>query len=245
MSLLTDIPVEVVVKKLLILIFVFSSIKGFSAEEIRLGEEYIEPVRFPRFSLSGEYVMTRKFLGFSSSDLRADLGNRFESVLLFEANIYKYFNAGGLFSCSFSAIKKGEPLAFKFGMFAKPFFPLGSRVALYARVSAGLAVDIAFGGGAASYYGEQVGKSVMDRVYLGQEYKGWPAGAFGAATIGIEAFPLSRLGLAFEWGIRSTVELAMKSMPMMQEIKDVPGAPGVFSFMYYEMPLMFTLHYII
>lgn len=233
---------KIVKKYIFWLIFLLPS-STMAERDVEIGEEYIVPLRFPKFSLSGEYVYGRKFHGFADDSLRTDLRSRYETALSFEAGLVKFFNAGALFSISMSEISKSEPMALRMGLFGKPLIPLGNRVAIFGRLSVGVAVDIAFN--PAIFYYATANRAAFDNVYHSQRYDGWPFGGFGSATIGLEAFPFSRFGLSVEWGIRASLFHSLKNALLFNPPPNIPGAPDSFNFMYYEMPIMATLHIIL
>ena len=230
-------------KSLAILFVLLSFACLVHAQDVGIGEEYIEPIHFPKFSLTGEYEINRKFHGFADAALRSDIERRFDGTLSFEAGLVKYFNAGGLFGIGINSFSK--PIHFRLGLFAKPYIPLGDRFALFARLAAGIAVDLAFSPSAKEYYGSFDANGNFGRVFKGQSYLGLPFGGFGAATLGLEVFPFSRVGFAFEWGIRATLLHNRKNMLFLSKVEEKSGAPDSFNFMLYELPLMLTLHLII
>lgn len=214
-----------------------------TSRDFDIGEERVESVFYPKASISVDYSTFRKFHGFADDTLRINLENRFDAAILFEAGLYRYFNAGAIFGGSFSNMKKGEPLDLRLGLFAKPFFPIGDRFAIFTRFAGGIAVHAALYPSAIEFYDSKDEEKNMGRVYKGQGYYNIPYGGFGSATIGAEYFIFSRLGLAFEWGIRTTLLHGERSVPfILKNDKDVPGAPSSFNFMNYEMPFSLTLH---
>src|ERR1700722_11651890 len=117
------------------LIFLFMGVLCFGPvradKEMAIGEEYIEPIRFAKFSVALGYSMGRTFRSVRDWSLRADLPRKFETILSYEAGIYQYMNAGGIFSTRISSLKNDEPMEVRLGIYAKPFIPLGDRVALF------------------------------------------------------------------------------------------------------------------
>lgn len=133
----------------------------------------------------------------------------------------------------------------RFGLFAKPYVPLSERFAFFGRVFGGLALHLSFYPTAIEYYSEYINTDAFQDVYKGQFYGGLPFGAFGAGMIGFEIFFTSRLGIAAEWGIRTSLFHGYRNMPQVKTIKPQPGAPNSFNFMNYEFPIMLTLHMIL
>ncbi|HXW53258.1 MAG TPA: hypothetical protein VEL47_04040 [Myxococcota bacterium] len=216
-----------------------------SSHDLGIGDEYIAPLRYPRALIGADYMINRRFHGFADSALRTPLKNQFSGSLAFEAGLVKYFNAGAFFAGNVSNMIKAEPLFMRMGVFAKPYIGLGERVSIFSRCAAGLAWG-AFGNYAAhllGLYPEM--KDEVDRVYKGQAYSSGPYGFFGQASIGIEYFPFSRVGLALEFGVRASLYRASRNILLQEKVEDVPGAPSAFNFMVYELPAGLTLQIIL
>jgi hypothetical protein len=220
------------------------------SEDSGIGNEIIRPLQYPKFSLTGDYTTGRWYRDFADPSLRFRVGNRFGAGLSFEAGILKHLNAGALFTASFSQIlyndAPNEPIDLRLGLFAKPYLSLSDRYSLFVRVAAGLTLP--FQGNQISYLdtASPSFKSDYRRVYMGQQYDGMPFGGFGAATVGMDFFPFSRLGLSVEWGIRAdALHIGRKSPSGNKGPADVPGAPQSFNYLMYEMPLSLTLHVIL
>ncbi len=214
------------------------------AQNFGIGDEYVEPLRYPKFSVSGVYQFDRKFNGFADDSLRYDLKSKFDTILSFEAGLLKYFNAGALFGAGISGF--GQPIQFRFGLFAKPYYGFGDRVAIFGRFAGGLAIEMHMGipGAARTYYGT-LNQINDQRIFKNQVYDGPSYGGFGSATIGIEVFPFSRFGIAIEGGIRGTVLHSSKNWPGVTKNKDLADVPSSFNYLLYEFPLMATLHFIL
>ncbi len=229
--------------RFIILFALYLQAGNLHAKDIGLGQEYIEPLHFPKFSITGEYEMNRQFHGFADQSLRMNLDRRFDASLAMETGLFPFLNAGVQFGSSIEGFKK--PIHMRFGLFLKPLIPLGDRFSIFARVAGGLAVDLAFYPNAKSYYSSFDSGGSFDRVYKGQQYVGLPFGGYGSATAGLEFFPFSRVGLAIEFGIRAALLHNRRTMPFVSDPEVVRGAPSSFNFMLYEFPLMLTLHTII
>lgn len=213
------------------------------AQDFVIGEEVVEPLYYPKFTVAGEYGLNRKFHGFADPKLRAELDRVFEVTLSFEAGLAKYFNAGGLYGLSIHGLSK--PIHMRFGLFAKPQIPLGSRFAVYSRIAAGLAVDLAFFPTANEYYGWFDKERNYERVFRGQKYNALPFGGFGSAALGFEVFPFTRFGLALEWGIRASLLHGRRSAPFLPQVPNKANAPSSFNYMLYSFPVSLSLHFII
>lgn len=217
--------------------------------EAGIGEEYITPLSYPKFSILGDYDMARNFYGFADPSLRYKLGGQhFGAGMSFEAGLCQYFNAGAFFSIDSAHLDpEGEPILMRFALFGKPYLPLGDRFGIFARVSGGIASSLMMSGDMKAYlrYIQPDALADLARVYKGQPYTSGHYGGMGSATIGIEYFPFSRMGVALEWGIRASIYRTSRNMLFLGKVNDVPGAPNAFNFMIYEMPLSLTLQAIL
>jgi hypothetical protein len=235
------------VKRFIFLIIVFAAIE-VSWCETDIGEEYITPLTYPKFSITGDYSLKRFYRGFADNSLHYSLENRFGVALSFEVATLKYMTAGALFTVSFSKKSKKEPTDLRLGLFLKPYMPLGDRFSFFGRLVGGLTLTLASKGMIVDYLSNTTMsfKDNYDIVFKGQKYMGTPFGGFGAATVGIDFFPLSRLGLAFEWGIRAdAMHMGKNNVYENEKPEIILGAPSSFNYMMYEMPLSLTLHVIL
>lgn len=219
-------------------------------DEVGIGQEYVTPLSYPKFSLSADHSISRHYQSFADSSFRLKLPNRFGTALSFETGLLKYLNAGALFTASMSQfMAKDEPIDLRLGLFIKPLIPIGNRFALFSRAALGGSLPLGmFQKNPISFLGNvsEEFRPTYETVYKGQNYQGSPYGGFGSAAIGIEFFPISRLGLALEWGIRSDfITMSRKNSLANKGPEDKPGAPQSFNYMMYEMPLMLTLHAIL
>lgn len=225
------------------------------AEEFGIGEEYIKPLSYPKFSIAADYSMNRKYHGFESDAMRYDLDNNFATSMSFEAGLVKYFNAGAILSVNIADFSNIEPLHIGFALFGKPYLPLGNRLALFGRLSAGIAASIF---NPIEYMTTKIQTKDFYETYgTSRKYGLAGYGGLGSATIGIEFFPLSRIGLAIEWGIKATLIRVSKG----NALEGAGGGPGgqfggggpqepesphpAINYMVYEMPFSLTLHAIL
>ncbi len=221
-------------------------------EQFGIGEEYIQPLRYPKFSLSFDYSMARRFHGTENSLLRAKLPNNLAGTVSFEAGLYKYFNAGALFSLNFPTSKANfEPLHLRFTIFGKPYIALTDRIGIFSRLGTGLSVSLLDYLTVYRFKKDREFNDFMeqlDNTYAKQDYAWLPVGVNAMATIGIEAFPFERLGLALEWGLRGDFFYASKSR-LLQQLIDKPEetrpVPNALKYLVYETPIMLTLHIIL
>ena len=185
----------------------------FGAEEIKIGEEYIEPLKYPKFSLGLDYVLNSKTRKLENAAPYSNEIREIGGQLSIEAGLYKYLNGGALFFLNFPA--KKDPVRIRLALFAKPYIPLGERFSLFARAGGGIG--------------------------------GWLAGGMpGAttnffATVGLEVFPFSRVGIALEGGWRG--EIAM--MRSSEDHQDGPRTVTTSFFFAHEIPVSLNLHIIL
>jgi hypothetical protein len=164
-------------------LFVFILFCGWSilssAEDMKIGEEYIEPLKYPKFSLGADYSLIPKFRELGKPLSAHHSKAEFTGVLSFEAGLYKYLKAGGMFSINVPA--KGDPVRARLSVFAKPYIPFGERFALFARIGGGIG---------------------------GWIPQGYPFATVNAlATAGLEVFPFRRFGVGIEAGWRTEIIL--------------------------------------
>jgi hypothetical protein len=209
-----------------------------------LKEESLKPLKFPKFSVFMDYGLKRKFKAFADPSLKIALRNRLDIGLSFEAGLLKYLNAGALFFGSLSKVNQNEPIDISFGLFAKPQLSIGDRIGIFGRFSAGFTTVLPVIP-ALAYYRDLDETIDFSKSYKDQSYDGWPFGGFGSASIGMEFFPFSRIGLALECGIRAIILRSNKSVPGLRPPPNVAGAPNSFNYMTYEIPFALTIHAIL
>jgi len=219
----------------------------FAAEPLGIGQEKVIPIMYPKFSLTGDYSMARKFIGLADSKLRENLDNEFGSALSFEAGLYKYFNAGALFSFNMPTnITKSLPFHLRLSLFAKPLIPLGERVSFFSRVGGGISSIICHP--SLNYKlaakGSEAIRAEIERVYDEQSYDAFGFGGNAFASIGIEYFPFSRVGLALEGGIRAEIVSAKKNPPPPR-MPPKQATPNWLSYFVYGFPVSLTLQIIL
>lgn len=165
-------------KKALYLVFAMltTSFLVWADADDAIGKERIKPHDYPKFAFSVEFDVLRKVKILGENGSTRDLRDQHGYTLAFEASLYKYLNAGAAFTVNIPSIIT-DPVNLRLGLFAKPFIPLHERVDVFARVGGGL-------GG------------MMAGILVG-------AAGHAMGSLGIEYFPLSRLGLAVEYGLRA------------------------------------------
>lgn len=224
----------------LLLVTISESLLG-ADNEIAIGSEYILPLKYPKASITGDFVFNQEFLGFADPALRSrgNLTNKFGVGAAFETGLYKYLNAGGGISASIPHARN-EPFHMRAMIFAKPLIPIGERVSVYARIGGGLAWA-SKGSLLFELKQDESFSESYDRVYKDQEYHEEHFGGVGVATVGAEWFFLSRLGIAVEFGIRTSIFRHTINWWFVDEKPRVPGTPSGINYMVYEFPLSVTI----
>jgi hypothetical protein len=237
-------------KTYVVILLVLCCASGLLAkDDLDLGSEYIKPLKYPKFSISADYNMFRRFHGFADSGLRYKLDNNFGVALSFETGLYKYFNAGAIFAANIpTEITKSEPLHMRFALFAKPYYPITKNFSVFSRVGGGISTTIGSMIERLRGFNSPELNPSLERVYQGQRYALMGPGILGMATVGVEYFMFSRFGLAFETGIRVEAFYVSKGSELIERFAGANRA-GVgknsFTYMIYEIPLMLTLHVIL
>lgn len=250
MMFMNNIYVGGFMKKLFLLVVLGAQLAW--ATDLGIGKEYITPLSYPKFSLGSSYSTTRYFHNFLDPKLRFNIEEMFSLHISFEAGLLPYFNAGAITSMGIPNTDKNIPMDVSLGLFAKPYFPLGDRLAIFSRIALGIAVvpmgnnDRLLANSSRDFMANYM------NTYKGQEYMGWPLGGFASATLGIDYFPFSRLGLSLEYGIKAHIYRQGKENAVFNKKSDRQdraaepiGAPSSFTYMIYDAPLSLMLHIII
>lgn len=229
-----------------ILLVYWPALSVLAGDEVGIGQETVRPLKYPKFSLSGDYNIGKRFLGFADSGLRFNLPPRFGAALSFEAGLHKYFNAGALvgFNIPTDIVRYGEPLHYRLSLFAKPYFSLSDRIGFFARVGGGISASSGSMNGWLARFPDA--KTKLQSVYRGAHYSFSSFGGNAFATLGLEFFPVSRVGLALEAGIRADIFYAKKEEYRgFSDEGTKPSGPSWLSYLLYEFPLGLTLHIIL
>jgi hypothetical protein len=239
-------------KKILGLISLIIFASSGRAEEFGIGEEYIEPLKYPKFFLTADYAFGRSFHGFDDKALRYELDKSKNVAIGFEAGLLKYLNAGAMLSFNIPEFRRLEPVHYRFAFFAKPFYQFTNNFGVFARFGAGISSTL----GLIKYhliYNHHERAAVLERVYKNQNYSEFGPGALGMATVGLEYFPLSRFGISLEAGFRAEAFYLEKG-GLIEALGDEIGpgkinragmGPNSFTYMIYEWPVALTLHIIL
>lgn len=193
-----------------------------NAEDIKMGEEYIQPLKYPKFSLGADYSFRPKFRELGKDNNTRELKNEYTTFLSFEAGLYKYLNAGGMVFINIPP--KDNPIRLRMTLFAKPYIPLGERFSLFARVGGGIGGWVA---------GDLPWASVN-----------------ALTALGLEFFPFARFGLSVEAGWRTEVVLN-NNRRENAEAGQYDGSlkpskkEGARFFFAHEIPLALNLHIIL
>jgi hypothetical protein len=219
--------------------------------EIQLGKETILPLEFPKFTLGGEYNVFRHFHAFNDSGLKRDLNNSYGANFYAEVGWLRYLNAGLIVSLTASSPFLGGSNIGRLGLFIKPYLPLGSRVSLFSRISAGPSIAIfhylnGLQMGAIFPASHEESQQIEDR-YSHNDY--WPLslGFHGIAALGAEFFITQRIGLVLESAFRLDMLWAKQFNFQGGTKPTTTGKPAAtwFHYMIYDIPVMLSMHIIL
>lgn len=139
-----------------------------------------------------------------------------------------------------------EPLHLRLSLFGKPYFALNNRFAVFGRL--GMGISSAMTPLGMKFYLEQKSSDqtlmALNRVYKQGSYSAFAAGGNVIASLGVEYFPFSRVGIAFEAGIRAEIFRASRTQNLLTRKTDTK-APLSFWYMTYEYPISLMLHIIL
>lgn len=217
-----------------------------AGQEEKIGHEYIESSEYPKFSVMGQYGFNKfgKILGHEgmSGKAKGDFGGG----LLFDVPLNKYFAAGAGISVSMRNAKKGDPIISRFSFLARPKISFFNKLTLFARFGLGLDVMLLQPLVQLSEVNDDVRQRVGETFGSGVRIALASPGINAGATIGIEYFPISRIGFSVEWGIRADLFHIRKSELLERYgIVDPIIPPNYFNYFVYDMPLMATIHIIL
>lgn len=233
-----------------ILIFaVFIGAASLCANESIFGEEYIEPLHYPKFFIKADYGMMTNVLVLGSSGIKASLENNLNYVAGFDVGLYKYFNAGAYVGLQpGNDIKRTFETSFlRLGLYAKPMIPIAERFSIYGRMGGGLTVGFLSMLRHLASHGDSDTVEKIKEFYGAQSYSDYAPGVNFSANIGAEVFPFSRFGIGVEWGIRGDYIYAVKGNSLSELIGNVAvvaDAPNSFQYIAYSMPITLNLHLI-
>lgn len=200
--------------------------------------EEVKPVKYPKFSVALNYNLKRHFHGLADKNLGIPLKNEIGAILAFEAGLYKYFNAGAQLSFGIPP-NLDVPLHLGLGLFAKPYFPLGSHFSFFSRIGMGISASQ---GGMKAWLAEKShrpGASRIKRVFGENKYFGTAFGGNAHVSLGVEYFPWPLVGFAFEGGVRADI-FRERGLP-----ENNSDAPKHFDYITYEFPVSLMVHVIL
>ncbi len=234
-------------------IFFILCLASVSFAEVPLGQETINPLRFPKFTFGGEYAMSRGLSAIGDATLELTLKDSFGVNLHAEAGLVKYLNGGVSTSFTVSNPFLGGSNIFRLGLFLKPYFPIGEHFAIFTRLGGGGSTAIINESNASIKnpikYNEEFAEAYL--VDYGQQiYYPISAGIHGMALIGAEIFFTTRFGLMAEFGLRADMLWAQKfeeggNASKVEQPTSGKPAPSWFSYRISDMPLMINLHLIL
>lgn len=220
-----------------------------AAEDVGIGQEQIKSIRFPKISVSADYNLNRygKFLG--ESEISSKIEGAWGFGLAFDVGLLKYLNAGAGFSTTIgNVMKHKEPIQTRLTLFAKPIIPINERMTIFGRFGGGLSVMFLNPHMHFATVADASVKRNLKATYGDQDYGLINPGGNALATVGIEFFPFSRMGLALEWGIQADIYYISKTKFIEQVLGKetvTKNAPNAIKYLAFEMPLTLTLHFIL
>lgn len=206
---------EFLMKKLLFYILISSFLYSTNEEPFVLGEETIDPIRFSKFhGAYGHGFVARA--GDAKSFSEKVASQTYYSVSV-ETNLYHYMNAGARVNYYFDKIEKKSLVKeledynshkrFNFSLFAKPFLPLTTSIALYGILEGGFGVNFV----SSSVHIRNVNVN-YEKLYGDSFYQPFFIPLLNASLgLGVEYFFLPRWGIFIESSYIAGISLLKKT----------------------------------
>lgn len=219
----------------------------------RIGEEFITPIAYPKYNFYGAYSGLR--WGLMDHKIYSPLRNTFPAGVGFDVGLYKYFNAGAMLSIALGDVSKTQLPYGRLSLFGRPQITFFDRLSIFSKIGGGLSFFLGRPDAYLSSINDQLA-GIKDYFF---ETKDINAGLNGIATIGIEYFPFSRVGLSVEWGIwadyflvRHVPSEKWREEDSRERGREGRGSEGLwrdkgknYGFLSYEFPVMLTLSIIL
>ncbi len=216
--------------------------------DVPLGTERIKPIEYPKYTLTGYYNSFR-YGGITGEEM-GRLNPTYGLKLSFDVGLYRYLNAGAGLSIT-GTMDSDNPAHYRLSFFMRPkvaFFE--DRLAIFTRIGGG--PTVMFNNSPIENLKKSLPPSaaqVVAQKYNCPYYSDINPGVHGLATIGIEYFPISRLGLTLEWGILADYLHVSKSESLKRKIEKERGpindtAPYSFGYLDLEAPITLSLNLI-
>lgn len=225
-----------------------------------LGTETIQPLKFPKFMLGGNFTLQKNIMSMQNKDIQKKQKTKFAYDIGIEVGLLKYLNAGYNFSLqtpSFSKMYNNDPMHARLTFSLKPYWALTDRIGLYLKGSMGPSVMFALAGFSNVLVDETDVpiKTAWGETYGNQPYKWGAVGISGGAFVGINFFPISRVGISAEWGARSDILFVgadnsrdiLSEMMNRKDFVEPPNfqPPGHMRFLVYDFPVALSLNIIL
>lgn len=239
-------------KKICILMaFAFSAASFAEFKLDPIGEEVILPSEYPKVSFVGKFNTGRSG-SIKGKDFKIPLGSSFGGGMLIDVGLYQYFSAGVMLSMDYAthATHGFESFTPSLDFFARPKISFFDCLTFYSRLSAGASVLFGMPNIFLKRYGSEDVKSMMNAEYTSFHYALVHPGMNASATIGVEYFPTSRIGLSLEAGLSSSYYYVTKS-EMMEKIYDAQAGMYIeqqtnpFWLNTFEIPVMLNINVIL
>lgn len=231
--------------RLFLILVLFSGLVFGSSFDVPIGKERIISPEYPKFLLNTTFN-TMRYGGITNGP-RGMLSHTYGMSFGFDVQVYKYFHAGATLGILTNFTNKVEPIHYRFNMFARPVITFFDCLTLFTRLGGGLGIIL-------DSPVETLKKSLPDtgigQKYHSKYYGDISPGVHGLATIGIEYFPFSRLGLSLEWGILAEYLHISKSEQQRKKLEKLTDsainddAPSSFGYFAYEFPISLNLNII-
>lgn len=183
-------------------ILIFAPLRAEILPTLGLGEEKIEPLQYPKFTLSGDYAGDLRLKSLQNRAIKARAKGKFDAGLGIEVGVVKYLNAGFDFTYRQGALEgQLSPLGLRFPLFLKPYFPITSRFSIFLKTQLGPALMFVFPSQEKLFINNE-NKAPLQALYRTGEYGPMSYGLTTSAAAGIDVFPFPRIGISLQWGVR-------------------------------------------
>lgn len=221
-------------------ILIFAPLRAEILPTLGLGEEKIEPLWYPKFTLSGDYAGDLRLKNLQNKNIKARVRGKFDAGLGIEVGIVKYLNAGFDFTYRQGALKgQSSPLGLRFPLFLKPYFPITDRFSIFLKTQIGPALTFVFPSQEGLFMNNENMAALME-LYKNGQYGPMSYGLTTSAAAGIDVFFWSRIGISLQWGVRYDIYRA--NIANREHASDSPSG---LSFSAMDFPITATLQLIL
>jgi hypothetical protein len=234
------------VKKIFLSFLLCAIFSNLALAKNDLGTETITPLRFPKFTIGGEFNVLRNLNIFNGSSIKKSLHFSYGLNIFGEMELIDYLNTGFAFSLTASHPFKEGSNIMRLGMFLKPYFPLNDRTSFFGRLTLGPSLTVLQELNAYDFNPTLEGGNKIEDIYGDQSY--WPMawGFHSIASVGMEFFITNRIGLLIESAFRFDMLWANQT-PLVRFIDPSrphkPG-PSLLHYLIYDVPLVLSMHII-